>query len=262
MPDRATIRALYDQHMRAALDDATMTREVAGHVVRYLMPTEQFGFVLHSSLTPATADAAIQAAQQRFAELGYALEWKYFDYDTPEDLPARLVQQGFTAEPPEAVMVLDIETAPPRLTGPFSADVRKLDHHTIYDADAVHRVVWSAQDKGLPSQRAITAWEAAPESLSVYAVYVDDQPVAYARLEAQANNPFAYLWSGATLPDFRGRGFYTALVAARLQEAHKRDHQFLVVDAMPDTSMPIVAKLGFEQLAMTTPFQWTPSSTE
>ncbi|HTX49603.1 MAG TPA: GNAT family N-acetyltransferase, partial [Caulobacteraceae bacterium] len=50
------------------------------------------------------------------------------------------------------------------------------------------------------------------------------------------------------VPDYRGRGAYRALVAARADEARRRGHRFLTVDAR-ETSRPILERLGFQPLA-------------
>jgi GNAT superfamily N-acetyltransferase len=55
------------------------------------------------------------------------------------------------------------------------------------------------------------------------------------------------LWvaGGVTLPAFRGRGIYRALVRARWDDAVRLGAGALVVNAMVDTSYPILARLGF-----------------
>lgn len=262
MLDLAPIRALYDHHMRQHLRDSAMMRTATDNVVRYIMPQERFGMILYADLNSETVDAAIQAQIEYFSQIGYAFEWKYFDYDQPPHLPERLAAHHLIAEPTEAVMVLPIATMQPPLTDPINVDIRQLNRHTVHDADIVHQAVWGVDDKAPPSRLAHYAWEKAPDNLIIFAAYVDDAPVAYARLETQANNPFAYLFAGATLPQYRRRGLYTALVAARLQVAHERGCRYLVVDAMPNTSMPIVKKLGFYLLAMSTPYQWLPPADE
>jgi GNAT superfamily N-acetyltransferase len=94
-----------------------------------------------------------------------------------------------------------------------------------------------------------------PDTLLVYVAYVDGIPVSSARLELPPNNPFAGLWGGSTLPEYRNRGIYTALVATRVQEAQRRGARFVTVDALP-TSRPILEKLGFVWVADTVPYLW------
>ena len=58
-----------------------------------------------------------------------------------------------------------------------------------------------------------------------------------------------------TLPAHRGRGLFRAIVALRAQLARERGFRYLQVDAM-ETSRPLFARLGFAELATTTPFIW------
>ena len=70
---------------------------------------------------------------------------------------------------------------------------------------------------------------------------------------------FATLWGGGTLPGWRGRGIYRALVAHRARLAAQRGRRYLQVDAS-DESRPILERLGFVPVTTTTPFIWSPAS--
>ncbi len=85
-----------------------------------------------------------------------------------------------------------------------------------------------------------------------------DQPICSARIEFLPGSSFASLWGGGTLPGWRGRGIYRALIAYRARLAAARGYRYLYVDASPD-SQPILARLGFSRLAVTTPYTWDPS---
>ncbi|MBA3874758.1 MAG: GNAT family N-acetyltransferase, partial [Anaerolineae bacterium] len=100
-------------------------------------------------------------------------------------------------------------------------------------------------------------WELSnhPDYMNFYGAYVDNVPVASARIAYPMNSQFAGLWGGGTLEGYRGRGIYTALVAARVQEAIRRGRRFLTIDASP-MSRPIVEKLGFVKICMSTPCNW------
>ena len=82
--------------------------------------------------------------------------------------------------------------------------------------------------------------------------------VAAGWLEMRPGSDFAGLWGGATLREWRGRGIYRALVARRAQLAVARGVRYLQVDASSD-SAPILRRLGFQPLAVTTPYVWTPA---
>lgn len=251
------IRALYTRYQRqiALYPDAQV--EDLGQVIRAVFPLEEAGVVCYSDLDSASADTVIQAQIAYFEKLGYGFEWKYYDYDTPPDLPERLLKAGFKAEDKEAILVLDMAQAPESLLAPIQHDIRRVTTvEGLRDADKVHQIVWEDEADAV-SQRFTPVIEKYPESMSMYVAYVDNLPVSYGRVEfPSGENPFASIWGGSTLPDYRKRGIYSALVAARLQEARARGRHYLTVDADPNTSMPILHKLSFQTIAYSTPYLW------
>ena len=82
-----------------------------------------------------------------------------------------------------------------------------------------------------------------------------DTAVAAGRVEFHAGTEFASLWGGGTLAAWRGRGIFRSLVAHRAALAAERGFRYLQVDALPD-SRPILKRLGFVELATTTPFEY------
>ena len=57
-----------------------------------------------------------------------------------------------------------------------------------------------------------------------------------------------FLIGGCTAPWARGRGLYRALVRARWEDAVRRGTPALVTQAKPDTSLPILLRLGFVEV--------------
>ena len=68
---------------------------------------------------------------------------------------------------------------------------------------------------------------------------------------------FARLLGGSTLPRWRGRGIYRALVAVRAQRAAARGVTYLQVEASDDNA-PMLRRLGFRAVTTTTTYVWTP----
>jgi hypothetical protein len=87
-----------------------------------------------------------------------------------------------------------------------------------------------------------------PDQLSVYVAYVDGVPASAAWIYFHTGSQFASLWGGSTVPTYRKRGLYGALLAARVQEAQRRGVRFLTVDASL-MSRPILESLGFRWLS-------------
>jgi GNAT superfamily N-acetyltransferase len=93
-----------------------------------------------------------------------------------------------------------------------------------------------------------------PSYLSIYLAFVDEQPVSVAWTYFPEGY-FAMLFAGSTLSEFRGQGFYTSLLAARLQEIRERAYRIAVVEA-GSMSRPIVAKHGFMHLTTLYDYEW------
>jgi GNAT superfamily N-acetyltransferase len=84
-----------------------------------------------------------------------------------------------------------------------------------------------------------------------------DEPLCAARLELHPGTGFARLWGGGTVPAWRGRGLYRALVAHRARVAAEHGYAYLQVDASAQ-SRPVLQRLGFAVLSTTTPYTYRP----
>jgi GNAT superfamily N-acetyltransferase len=244
---------LFDRYQRIEITYPDMQREAFPHLVRFLRPAPGMSFVLYSRLDETNVDAVIQEQIAYFSAQDLPFEWKVYGHDTPLDLGERLAAHGLISEDPEAVMVLDVQNAPASLLEPIASDIRLL---TALDqlASVIHILegVWGG-DFSWVNQRLGSHMEI-PGHLSVYVAYHQGQPACTGWTYFHENNPFASLWGGSTLPDFRHHGLYTALLAARLQEARRRGVHYLTVDASP-MSQPILAKHGFQVLTTAQGFE-------
>lgn len=251
MPNMDEIRALYDRQQRLEIDYAGVRREVTPQVVRLVDVPNRRGTLIYSQLDEASADAVIEQEIDHFKRLGLAehFEWKVFDYDQPADLKDRLAARGFAAEAPDAVLILDLTAIPPALTAPVTHDVRRIhDAAQLEDVRSVMNAVWGDDDNsGIIDTLAATLRDK-PEELSVYAAYVDGIPACAAWIDFHARSEFSGLWGGSTLPAYRKRGLYTALVAERAQEAIGRGARYLTIDASP-MSRAVLEKFGFQLMA-------------
>ena len=246
---------LFDHDERRQAFYPGMRQEVAPPVVRQMDPSGHGNVIIHSELTPETAASVIRGEIDYFGQLGLDFEWKVFDYDQPEDLKSRLEKEGFELEPTEAVLVLDLETRPGFLGQPTSCEVRRAaDSRAIQDLVSVQNAVWGGDHDWL-ARRLESDLKNAPEALSVYVAYEEDVPVSTAWIRFSAHGRFASLWGGSTLPAHRGKGFYTALLSVRLQEAVERGFRFVTVDAQPP-SRPILEKRGFKLLTRAHACHW------
>jgi GNAT superfamily N-acetyltransferase len=253
--------ALYDQEQRFEVLFPGFRREVRGPVVCYLdtTPTGDANFILYSQLTADNADEVIQAEVDYFQKNGRSCEWKLYDHDTPADLRQRLEAHGFTIGEEEAIMALDLSQAPDILLQPTPIDVRRLtDPADVAQVVAIEEAVWGG-DRSSWGDRLVAEMRDVPDYLSIYVAYVAGDPACAGWLNFPANSKFASLWGGSTKPQYRKQGLYTAVLAARVQEAIQRGYRFLTIDASP-MSRPIVAKHGFQLLTLAYEANWHPTS--
>jgi GNAT superfamily N-acetyltransferase len=253
---------LYDREQRIDVEWPGARRERTATVVRHV-PTVNYesGFVLHSRLNAATADAAIRDQIDYFERLGVDFEWKLFSHDSPADLLQRLQSAGFEVEEPETIMVLPLDAVPAVLLQPVAADVRQITTtDQLADVIGVEQQVWNEDFADL-SERLANDLTRTPELLRVFAAYMDGRPISSAWLYFHPGSQFASLWGGSTLPAYRKQGFYTALLATRVQAARQTAINFLTVDASP-MSRPILERFGFVALTTAYACNWTSPTTK
>jgi GNAT superfamily N-acetyltransferase len=123
---------------------------------------------------------------------------------------------------------------------------------------AVHDLAFTEHPSPNLGQRLLTQFRETPELLHMVVVMAGDEPVSAARIEFIPGTDFAGLWGGGTVPAWRGKGIFRALVAYRAGVAAAAGYRYLQVDALP-TSRPILERLGFQEVARTTPYVFTPA---
>lgn len=253
--------AILDARLRAGAEpDGPGARlERADGVVRQVgaHPTDWHG-VVYSELDAATADAAIRAQIAYFEALGADFEWKHYSHDQPADLDARLRAAGFEADDPETLLVAEItQLTRAGLTETLPEGVTLRPVTTEADADLVGQAHAAAFGGGgeRARDRALARLKADPETVWTWLAMAGDVPVSAARMLLHPGTGFASLWGGGTAPEWRGRGIYRALVARRMRVATELGCEYLQVDAS-DMSRPILQRLGFRALGVTTPFEY------
>jgi hypothetical protein len=246
--------ALFDKEQRIDIEYPGARKEVLPHVVRFVRPAPGMNFILYSWLDETNADAVIQEQIAYFTQFDQPFEWNVYAHDRPSNLPARLVANGFEPDDPGAVMVLDLQAAPPALLQPVTADVRRVIHRDqLADVVKVEEPVWGGNFDWI--RQRLADHLAIPGYLSVYVAYVEGQPACTGWIYFHPHSHFATLWGGSTVPEYRQRGLYTAVLATRVQEAIQRGYRFLSIDASP-MSRPIVAKHGFRLLTYAYSYEW------
>ncbi len=254
--DRQAVLATFDEQIRQRPEpDAPDGRiERDDDVVRCVSVGDGWSGVTWSYVDADRADAVIASQISRFAELARPWEWKHYSYDQPPDLADRLLAAGFTPEPTEALLVAEIanltlDVPPP----PGVVLLPVVDERGVDALVQVHNQVFGGDHTASGAE--LAGFSHTPSRAVAVVAMAGRAPIAAGRVDFHVGTEFASLWGGSTVPAWRGRGVFRALVAHRAAEASKRGFRYLQVDALPD-SRPILQRLGFVQLATTTPFTY------
>ena len=252
--EESVLRAAYDAFLRTVSFPDTGRLEQGG-VVLHVSPSGD-GAIVYSALSATTADAAIREQMEAASSRQAALEWIVYSHDEPPDLLQRLEAHGFTAAGCETILVLSLD----HVHVPF--DTTGLDVRRITSPDdvagiaAVQQQIWGG-DAGDIAERLARRLAETPDAIGLFAVFVDGMLASTAQITYYPQG-FASLVRSATLPAYRRRGLYTALVGARIAAARARGIRYLDTEASP-MSRPILERLGFRPIAEATTYVWEPT---
>ena len=202
-------------------------------------------------------DELIARQVRYFGERGEPVEWKLHGHDLPADLPKRLQAAGFVPEELETVVIARVAEVAGVVRPPEGVTLRDVcEREDLARIAAMEKAVWGLDHHWLPDGLG-NELAADPDGLAIVVAEAGDAVVCAAWVRFPSGTDFGTLWGGATLPEWRGRGIYRALVAHRAHLAAERGRRYLEVDASAD-SRPILERLGFVPVTTTTPFVRSP----
>ncbi|HEV2591102.1 MAG TPA: GNAT family N-acetyltransferase [Gaiellaceae bacterium] len=204
-------------------------------------------------------DALIARQVVYFRERGQAFEWKAFSHDEPADLADHLRAAGFEPEETETVVAAPLAAIAGDVELPEGVTLREITARADLDRIAKHEAdVWQDGDDRAWLANALEAEHAAdPSLMRFFVVEASGEIVCAAWIRLVRGTRWASLWGGATRADWRRRGVYRATVRHRANVALGEGYELVQVDASED-SRPILERLGFTALTVTTPWRWKP----
>ncbi|HEU4423846.1 MAG TPA: GNAT family N-acetyltransferase [Pilimelia sp.] len=261
--DPATLLSAYDRQLRAHVPDPLpdgVTVERDGPLLRFL-GFGNGGFLTYvdlGGLAGDELDALIARQREIFTRRAEAVEWKLHGHDEPADLADRLRAAGFVPEARETVVVGPVASMAAALpVVPDGVRLREVSARADLERiGAMESAVWNS-DRGWLVDGLAKELAADPRSLTVVVAEAGREVVSAGWVRYVPDTTFATLWGGSTLPAWRRRGIYRALVGYRARLAAARDFTLLQVDASED-SRPILQRLGFVAITTTTPYVFEP----
>lgn len=263
-PDAARLLAAHDRLLRGA-------REVASAVQHahlgplWLGDFAGYGMVSYRGEDLAGADLRqlIATSIDWFTEHGVAeFEWKTRGHDELPELDAALRAAGFAPDPVEVVMIGEpaMLANPAPLPAPLQLRQAGAGEASLADdvfaVEALHSAVFGRHGPDR-AERTIEILTEHPESMQLWLVAEGDCAICAGRVDLEP--PVAGLFGGATAPQWRGRGIYRTLTAARAQSAAAVGCELIYAECTP-YSRPILERAGLRAITTTTPYLWQGAS--
>lgn len=192
------------------------------------------------------------------------VEWKTRAHDEAPGLEQALRDYGFVPQPTESIMVGEAKKLAVDVPLPENVVLRQITSQSdvlnmarmeaqIFSLDSyVDRVPQMMRE--LAQGTGMELWVA--EAIDKAGIR---HMVSAGRLEPVAGTDFAGLWGDGTLPQWRRKGIYRALTAARARSAIAQGKILLNADCT-EMSRPILERSGLIKISQTTPWIWTRKS--
>ena len=264
--ERAALLAAYDAQLRGVAEvQGAVSWDRSGPLWRALF--RRGGFVSYESLASLDGVEAVDALIADTVAF-YAgrpeveeFEWKTRGHDWPPDLDLRLRAHGLEPDEVETVMVGEASHLAVDVELPQGVTVRRVDQlpereALVIEASEVAARIFGGGPSGEEMLDRLDRMQG-HEQFWVAEAATDDgtRVICSGRLARVEGSEFAGIWGGSTLPEWRGRGIYRALTAARARAALAEGVRYINSDCTV-MSRPILERSGLVAVTTTTPYVW------
>jgi GNAT superfamily N-acetyltransferase len=264
--ERRALLAAYDAQLRGAAEvQGSLHWDRSGPLWRARDRRE--GFVSYESLeevgAPDAVDALIAETVAYFAGPPEVeeCEWKTRGHDWPADLDQRLRAHGLEPDEVETVMVGEASHLAVDVALPDGVTVRRVDQlperqALVTEASEVAAQIFGDGPAGEEMLERLDRTQGLEQFwVAEAATEEGSRVVCSGRLARVEGTEFAGIWGGSTLPEWRGKGIYRALTAARARAALADGVRYINSDCTA-MSRPILERSGLVAVTTTTPYVW------
>jgi hypothetical protein len=183
------------------------------------------------------------------------VEWKSRGHDVAPGLHEALVGHGFVPEEAESIMIGEARALAVDVPLPEGVTLRQVtDEADVRAMSAMADQVFGEPVNPRTADTLVRRLAQDP-GMEIWVAEADGRMICAGRLERVQGTAFAGLWGGATVAEWRGRGIYRALTAARARAALRMGATLLHSDST-EYSRPILERSGFVAVSTTTPYLW------
>ncbi|WP_041833468.1 GNAT family N-acetyltransferase [Actinoplanes sp. N902-109] len=260
MTNAAYFLAAYDQQLRTDAETPSAISVVRHGPLRLVTFAGGRGFVTYPGLDGADAGTIRRLVPEALAHYRAdpeirRVEWKTRGHDHAPELPEALLENGFVAGESESIMIGETRHLAVDVALPEGVTLRRVS------AEADVRAMCAMQDEAFGDSvreevaDALVRRLARDDGMELWVAETGGRIVSAGRLEPVPGTDFAGIWGGATRKEWRGRGIYRALTAARARSALRMGKTLINSDST-EYSRPILERSGLLKVSTTTPYEW------
>jgi hypothetical protein len=262
MDDRTRFLKAYDEQLRTDAETPSAVAVTVLGPLRLVTFAAGRGFVTYQDLGGADAttihDLVGQARAHYEADPEVTrVEWKTRAHDHAPGLHESLLDHGFAAEEPESIMIGEAQLLAVDVPLPEGVTLRQISEEDDVRAMCVMvgRAFGDPPEMAAQMANGLLRRLSRDKDIELWVAEAAGQIVSAGRLEPVPGTDFAGIWGGSTLSEWRHRGIYRALTAARARSALRLGKTLIHSDSTED-SRPILERYGFFKVSTTTPYLW------
>lgn len=260
MTRSARLLAAYDEQLRGEAETPSAISVTRHGPLRLVTFAAGRGFVTYRDLGGADASAVRQLVPEALAHFRddpgiHRVEWKSRGHDRAPGLSEALLGAGFVPGEPESIMLGEARELVVDVQFPTGVTLRRVSEEE--DVRAMSATADEAFGDPVSEEMAdaLLARLARRDGMELWVAEAEGRIVSSARLEPVRGSDIAGIWGGATLVEWRGRGLYRALTAARARSALRLGLTLIHSDSNED-SRPILERSGLVTVSTTTSYTW------
>jgi hypothetical protein len=260
MNDAARLLAAYDDQLRTDAETPSAVAVVREGPLRLVTFAGGRGFVTYRDLGGADAEQIRKLVPQVLdhyrsdPELD-RVEWKTRGHDRAPGLHEALLDNGFVPDDPESIMIGEAQLLAVDVPLPEGVTLRRITAETDVRAMCAMQADVFGDSGSDDMSDALLRRLSMDDGMELWVAEARGRIVCAGRLEPVSGTTFAGIWGGATREEWRGRGIYRALTAARARSALALGKTLIHSDST-EYSRPILERYGLVKVSTTTPYTW------
>jgi hypothetical protein len=183
------------------------------------------------------------------------IEWKTRGHDQAPGLHEALLRNRFIPDEAESIMVGYASALAVNVPLPAGVTVRKVTEETDVRAMSAMQDEVFGDTISEETANALLYRLSLADGMELWVGEASGEIVTAGRLEPVQDSDFAGIWGGATRTEWRGRGIYRAMTAARARSAITLGKTLIHSDST-NYSRPILERSGLTAVSTTTPYHW------